>query len=50
MQLAIDVAGFDAGRGRSAAPGDGLEAVRRRGWSEIKHRLYAGMAGTRHHR
>ena len=29
MQMAIDVAGFTAGRGRRAAPGDGLEAVAR---------------------
>ena len=29
MQMAIDVAGFDAGRGRPAAPGDGLQAVAR---------------------
>ena len=49
MQLAIDVAGFDAGRGRPAAPGDGLQAVRRadgraratgstRAWRQRHHR------------
>ena len=35
MQMAIDVAGFDAGRGRPAAPGDGLQAVGASGWSGI---------------
>ena len=29
MQIAIDVAGFAAGRGRRAAPGDGLQALHR---------------------
>ena len=29
MQMAVDVAGFSAGRGRPAAPGDGLQAVHR---------------------
>ena len=29
MQIAIDVAGFSAGRGRRAAPGDGVEALDR---------------------
>ena len=32
MQLAIDVAGFSPRRGRPAAPGDGLQALARRGW------------------
>ena len=33
MQMAIDVAGFTRGRGRPAAPGHGLEALGRGGWS-----------------
>ena len=33
MQMAIDVAGFTAGRGRPAAPGHGLEALPASGWS-----------------
>ena len=32
MQLAVDCAGFTRGRGRPAAPGDGLEALARRAW------------------
>ena len=42
MQMAIDVAGFDAGRGRPAAPGDGLQAVGRADGAAAASGLYDG--------
>ena len=44
MQMAIDVAGFTAGRGRPAAPGDGVQARRRSGWSGCASGSTTGMA------
>ena len=44
MQMAIDVAGFTAGRGRPAAPGHGLQAQPRADGAAAGQRLYDGMA------
>ena len=50
MQMAIDVAGFTAGRGRPAAPGDGLQARRRADGARCASGSTTGMAAQRHHR
>ena len=50
MQMAIDVAGFTPGRGRPAAPGDGLEAQSAARMERLRERLYDGHGRARHHR
>ena len=50
MQMAIDVRRLHAGRGRPAAPGDGLQARRPSAWSELRAAAARRDGRARHHR
>ena len=50
MQLAVDCAGFSRGRGRPAAPGDGLEAVAGAHGARCATGCMDGHGRARHHR